>query len=98
MAKKKIVWSDNAKKTLLQIMQFYSNRNGNDRYSLNLYRKINSHVNLVSRLNIIGKPTDLENIRFIIVSDYQIFYEIKKRIIEVLIIWDCRQNPDKFPL
>ena len=97
MAKKKIVWADKAKNTLFEILQFYSDRNGNDKYSLKLYGRIKSNITLVSRLNFIGKLTDKKNIRFIIVSDYQIFYEVKKQSIEVLIIWDCRQDPEKFP-
>ena len=98
MAKKKIVWADKAKNTLFEILQFYSDRNGNDKYSLKLYARIKSNITLVSRLNFIGKLTDKKNIRFIIVSDYQIFYELKKESIEVLIIWDCRQDPEKFPI
>ncbi len=97
MAKKKIIWSLKARKQQFEILEYYSERNGNDRYSIKLYQKFQNNLSLISKLHFIGKPTDKENIRFLIVSDYQIFYEIKKHSIEVLLLWDCRQDPDKFP-
>lgn len=97
MAKKKIIWSPRARKQQFEILEYYSDRNGNDKYSIKLYQKFQSNLNLVSKLHFIGKPTDKEHVRYIIVSYYQIFYEIKKQNIEVLLLWDCRQDPDKFP-
>lgn len=94
MAKRKIIWSAKARIQQLKILQFYADRNGNKRYSIKLYRKIQNNLKLVSRLSYIGKQTDKENIRYLIVADYQIFYEVRKQVIEVLLIWDCRRNPE----
>ena len=97
MAKKKIIWSVIAQKQQFKIFKYYANRIGNDKYSIKLYKKFQNNLTLISKLHFIGKPTDKENIRFLIVSDYQIFYEVKKLAIDVLLLWDCRLDPDKFP-
>lgn len=42
----------------------------------------------------LGKPTDIINVRIIILKDYLIFYRVDKGNIEVLTIWDSRRNPE----
>jgi len=42
--------------------------------------------------------TDTENIRTLIHGDYEVFYEIKIKSIEIITIWDSRQNPEKLKI
>lgn len=45
-----------------------------------------------------GNPTKNDDIQFIIVSHFEIFFKITSSEIVVLDIWDTRQNPDNFPI
>lgn len=38
--------------------------------------------------------SEISNVRVIIKGNFKIFYEISDINIEVLFIWDCRQDPD----
>lgn len=42
----------------------------------------------------IGVQSDVQNVRNLIEADYNIFYEIRSEAIEIITIWDSRQNPD----
>ena len=44
----------------------------------------------------LGRKTNFENVRIKIVRDYWMAYQIKEDEICILILWDTRQNPDKF--
>ncbi len=46
----------------------------------------------------IGLNTDIRNVRNLIEGDFSIFYKIKPATIEVITIWDNRQNPDDLNL
>ena len=50
---------------------------------------------LISNHPKIGKPTNYGNVRFKIVRDYLLFYEEMTDRIEILLVWDSRQNPVK---
>lgn len=93
MEGRKIIWSKASIKKLEEILDFYEIRNGNNNYSKKLYSKIVRDVNLLKVSAKIGVQTDEENIRGLIISDYIVFYEIKKSTIVILTIWDCQQNP-----
>ena len=43
---------------------------------------------------LIGKRTDIENVRVKVIRDYLIIYELTVSNIIVLSIWDCRQKPE----
>jgi len=54
-----------------------------------------SAVELLAEHPEIGKPTSQSGVRIKIVRDYLIIYRIKLQRIEILSIWDSRQNPEK---
>jgi hypothetical protein len=60
-----------------------------------LNNTIRNSIRLLEKYSEIGIHTDVKNIRNLIVSDFGIFYEIKSSSIEIITIWDSRQNPDK---
>jgi len=43
----------------------------------------------------IGVQTDIQNVKNLIIAHYNIFYEIRSEIIEIITVWESRQNPDK---
>jgi plasmid stabilization system protein ParE len=94
MAKRKIVWSQQAKMKLYGILQFFAERNKSKVYSQKLYHKINKELSLLVRQPYIGIKTDIESFRGLIVEDYILFYEITPDKIIIHTLWDCKQNPN----
>ncbi|HPT13802.1 MAG TPA: type II toxin-antitoxin system RelE/ParE family toxin [Bacteroidales bacterium] len=94
MARIKIAWSIEAKQDLVDILQFYNDRNGNPAYSKKLFVKINRNIRLLAKNPFLGIRTDDPDIRALITGDYQIIYEVFERLVLVLMIWDNRKDPD----
>lgn len=93
MVKRKIIWSNEARLDLLNILDFYINRNGSAVYSKKLNLKFQKSIQLISKNPFIGTQTDFEMVRTLIKDDYQIIYEIFDQLILIIMIWDCRRNP-----
>jgi plasmid stabilization system protein ParE len=94
MARIKIEWSIEAKSDLFDILEFYHSRNGNTIYSKKLSSKINKSITLLSKKPLLGKQTDDQPIRALITGDYQILYEVFDNLILIVMIWDCRRDPE----
>ena len=92
--RKKIKWSPDAKSDIFHILDFYYQRNGNSAYSQRLYTRLQKDINLLKTQSFLGKPTDYNKIRVMIVSEYYIFYEVLSDHIYILKVWDSRRNPD----
>ncbi|MCB1192877.1 MAG: type II toxin-antitoxin system RelE/ParE family toxin [Leptospiraceae bacterium] len=74
---KRVVWSENAKNSRREILEYWFKRNGNKDYSKKLSEKFNKAIQMIKEFNYIGIATDYENVRAMIVEDYSLFYEIK---------------------
>lgn len=94
MVKFKIDWSIEAKLDLIDILDSYLKRNKSNIYSIKLNAKINRSIKLLSKNPFIGVPTDYDSVRALITGDYQIIYEIFDQLILVIMIWDCRRDPE----
>ena len=94
MDKRKIEWSVTAKESLQNILDFYTERNGNKTYSNKLLQQIKHSISFISTNYFIGKATDEHQTRVIFKNHYAIFYELKEKTIEIHLIWDNRRNPD----
>jgi toxin YoeB len=94
MAKRKIVWSNNAKKRLYGILEFYIERNKSKSYSIKLYKLLNKEVKLILKYPDLGLKTSEESVRGLIIDTYIIYYEVTDDKIIIHTIWDCRQDPD----
>jgi plasmid stabilization system protein ParE len=92
MGRRKIVWSLRAKLDWFEILEFYHHRNGNKNFSIKINSIIKSSIQLLSNQSEIGLPTDIENVRILIEGNYEVFYQINAKTIEILTIWDSRQN------
>jgi len=93
MAKYKIEWSIEARLDLIDILEFYINRNSSNSYSKKLNSKINRSLKLITNNPLIGLKSQIESVRALITVDYQIVYEISDNIILIVMIWDCRRDP-----
>ena len=94
MAKYKIDWSIEAKLDLLDILEFYIERNKSITYSNKLNSKINRSLKLISQNPLIGIKTDIESVRALLTGHYQIIYEIHNTLVVIVMIWDCRRDPE----
>jgi len=95
---KNIIWSQTAHNDRKGILAYWFKRNKTNTYSLKLFELFKISVEAISIYPEIGINTDTENIKYIIVKDYLIFYEANIDRILILRIWDSRQNPESLKL
>ncbi len=93
---KQIIWSRLAHNDRLNILEYWIKRNRSTAYSKRLNQTFEHTAVLISKYPRIGIQTEIEDIRYKIVKDYLFTYRETKRFIEILTIWDSRQDPDKF--
>lgn len=98
MVKRKIVWSHRARIKLYEILKFYVDRNKSKTYSEILYNRFNKELKLLFKHPVLGKKTEIDTIRGLIIGDYIIYYEYTDDLIIVHTLWDCKQNPDNLKL
>lgn len=93
---KQIIWSRLAHNDRLNILEYWIKRNRSTAYGKRLNQIFEHTAALISKYPKIGIQTEIEDIRYKIIKDYLFTYRETKRFIEVLTIWDSRQDPDKF--
>jgi len=93
MVKYKVNWSIEARSDLLDILDFYSRRNGNAVYSKRLFLKINKSIGHIIQHPSIGLQTTIESVRALVTGDYQLIYEIAENTILIVMVWDCKRDP-----
>jgi len=94
MVKFKINWSVEARLDLIDILDYYNKRNRSNTYSITLNGKINGNVKLLSKNPFLGTPTSYTSVRALVTGDYQIIYELFNHLILIIMIWDCRRDPE----
>lgn len=95
MVKRKINWTRQALIDRIEILDYWVNRNKNKKYSNKLNSLIISAVELISKQPEIGRKIVNSNTRVKIVRNYYIIYDFNDLEVDILIIWDTRQNPNK---
>ncbi|MFV0378127.1 MAG: type II toxin-antitoxin system RelE/ParE family toxin [Mangrovibacterium sp.] len=90
---RQIIWTFQAQDYRKRIFEYWNVHNKSNLYSKKLNRLFKESLKLVCKRLLIGKRTNVFNVRAKIVRDYMIFYEITDEHIVVLTIWDSRQNP-----
>ncbi len=95
MAKRRIKWSPDAIEDLKSILEYFNNRNKSKKYSKKLYAQIQNDLTQLIDNPSIGKETDINEITCIISSNYELIYKTFDESILVIMIWDCRRNPEK---
>ena len=93
---KQIIWSKLAQSDRRNILQYWIDRNKSNKYSIRLNQIFVDTVELLSKHPKIGKRTEYLDIRIKIIKDYFLNYRETDTIIEILTIWDSRQDPIKF--
>jgi plasmid stabilization system protein ParE len=95
---RRLVWSIEARNSRKNIFNYWNNRNKSKAYSNKLNSLFNENLKIVLKLPEFGKPTFKAEIKFIIISHFEIIYKITQKEIVVIDIWDTRQNPNNFPI
>jgi plasmid stabilization system protein ParE len=93
---KQIIWSKIAQENRITILDFWNKRNASNNYSKKLNQIFKDSVALISKYPTIGKRTVYNDIRIKIVGHYFTTYRITTDKIEILTIWDSRQDPENF--
>ncbi len=93
MAKRKLIWTNNAKIQLFEILDYFNGRNQSSAYSKVLYKKFVKEALVLIKHPEIGVKTDFPFVRGLIVDNYIMFYEITLDQIIIHTLWDTRQNP-----
>jgi toxin YoeB len=92
-----VIWTFTARDERREILRFYRERNGNSKYSKELARRFDAYMALVAEEELLGKRTDMGNVRCLFVLDYSLFYTIKNEQVIVLSLWDNRRDPEDRP-
>jgi toxin YoeB len=87
-----IIWTEKANIERQNILEFWAENNKSKVYSLKLNKLFISAIRDLSRRPNISRKTEFENVRVKIVRDYLIFYEIIKKEILILTVWDGRRD------
>ena len=93
-----IVWTQKANTERQDILQFWIDHNKSKVFSLKLDKLFITALRDLSKKPTIGRKTEFENVRVKIVREYLIFYEIVKRDIVVLSVWDGRRDKKNFKI
>lgn len=91
---RRIVWTSQAEQIFSGILIFYFKRNGTKTYSRKLNSEIKKIITLIAKHPYLGKKAEIKNIRVLVKGDLKIFYRIEDTEIVIILVWDCRQNPD----
>jgi len=90
---RQIVWTRRAQIERIEILAFWKEHNQSGTYSKKLNELIRKSLQIISRYPMIGKPTQMKNVRVKVLSNYLIIYETTPLEIIVLSVWDSRQKP-----
>ena len=90
---KEIVWTETAVRDRLRIYQFWLSHNQSIRYSEKLEILFNESAKLLAEFPEIGPMTDYKDIRVKVVGNHKLFYRLIEDRIEIIRVWDTRQNP-----
>jgi plasmid stabilization system protein ParE len=91
---RRIIWTSRAELVFSWILEFYFKRNGTKLYSHKLNDEIKKIIKLLLKHPYLGKKTEIENVHVLVKGDFKIFYKIEPEEIVILMVWDCRQDPD----
>jgi toxin YoeB len=94
MAKRKVIWSTDSSLDMIDIMQYYTNRNKSKKYSSKLYKEIQL---ILKTLDFsIALPQKTSDKKLFYFTHHHIFigFEIQDNILIVHLVIDDRRNPE----
>ena len=87
-----IVWTEKANIERQNILQFWVDHNKSKAFSLKLNKLFISSIRDIANRPNIGRKAEFDNVRVKIVREYLIFYELIKKDLVILSVWDGRRD------
>lgn len=94
MARLKVEWAVEAVEERLDILSFWIDKTGSIKYPRKLDALITHAVEVISLYPLIGKPSNIPNVRTKIIRDYLLIYRVTNDSIQILAFWDARRDPE----
>lgn len=95
---KQIVWSKRAQNELIEIFEYWINRNKSNTFSLKLNSLIEEQLNLLQENPKIGRKTDIKNVHIKVIHKYLLYYELTDTQLHILTIRHGSKNPKTLKL
>ena len=92
---RKLRWTTSAKIERKNILTYWMQRNKSKTYSIKLNKLFNECAEIILLHPEIGLKIPDINCRKRLLRDFYFVYIITDRQIEIITIWDTRQNPEK---
>jgi len=92
---KPIVLSHQASADRKQILEYWITRNRSNTYSIKLDRIFRENFEILSSYPKLGRLLGIKEIRALVVRDYLFAYQETETNVEIITIWDTRQDPKK---
>ena len=91
---KKIIWTVSAQFDRKEIFAYWNEKKKSKTYSIKLNQLFIEATELLALHPLTGRSTTIENVHVKIVRDYLMVYKNTDLEIQILAIFDSRQNPD----
>lgn len=94
---RQIVWSANAQRERMEILQYWADRNGSTLYSEKLDGLFRASLRVIARNPKLGRPTTDPEVRVKTIGDHLLFYSITTAEVHVLSVWHAKRDPKRRP-
>lgn len=91
---KEIIWTQRAKRELIEILEYWNDRNKSNRFSIRLNNLIEEQINLISQFPTISRRTDIDNVHVKVVHKYLLYYEIVDDVLYILTFRHGSKDPN----
>lgn len=92
---KRLRWTEFAKSQRKDILEYWNQRNKSKNYSRKLNKLFNEIALVIAEYPEIGIRIFKADFHAKLIKDYYIVYKISEDTIEILSLFDTRQNPEK---
>ena len=94
MAKRKIIWSTQASMDMVEIMNYYTQRNKSNQYSHKLYKSIQLKLKTLDFSIALPQTTSDKKLFYFTYNHIFIGFDIHTNDLDILLVIDERRNPD----
>lgn len=94
----KVVLSVEAEQNRYDILKYYFDETASNKIPLQIFEQLNNAFETIVVFPNSGKIINKKGYHVFVTRPYNIIYRINDDTIEILHIWDSRQNPKNLPL